>query len=464
MGFAEVMKIIQLYFCSSVCNYTSLYIKNKMLLIYLPKNSPRCDYVFDFIFNQKFGTEYRTTTDISVFELHGGEKINYSDTKKGNDLFIKAIPLLWETDITKKQISVGQKEQVTVLFQNDCDDLGFDIFSAVFYMISRYEEYLPFTPDEFGRFKAEDSIAFKNNFLQLPIVDTWLNILKTILENRFPSLQIRSSQFNAILTYDIDVAYKYRGRSWIRTIGSALKDILNLKMKEIIIRKKVLLKIQKDPWDVYEDLKETIEQNKLNSIFFFLLADKTKHDRNLGYKNPLVKELINEIKTFSQIGIHPSFNTSSAPEKILIEKQRLENLSGKKITKSRQHYLKFGLPDTYNSLSAAGITEDYSMAFPGMAGFRAGTCTPFYFYNLKNESVAGLKIFPVTLMEGSFMHPKYSPEKALPKILNLINEVKIAGGTFISIWHNHTISETDDYMGWKNVHDTMVENLIANGA
>lgn len=435
-----------------------------MLLIYLPQNSTRCNYVFDVIFKKEFGIEYSTTNNITIFHKHSEEKINYSNSILGNDFFIKASPLLFENAIQQQNIKVAEKYSTKILFPNDEDDVGFDIFSAVFYMICRYEEYLPFNPDQFGRYKAEDCIAFKNNFLQIPIVDTWINILKTILQKKFPSLQIQSSQFNAILTYDIDVAYKYRGRSWMRTAGSALKDFLALKMKDIIIRKKSLLKIQKDPWDVYENLRETILQNKLNSIFFFLLADKSEHDRNLDYKNPLMKELINNIKSFSSIGIHPSFTTSSFPGKMIIEKERLENLSGEKIIKSRQHYLKFNLPGTYNSLLTAGITEDYSMGFPEMTGFRAGTSKPFYFYDLKKETVTGLQIFPVTMMEGSFMNSKLTPQESLSQILHLLREVKKVNGTFISIWHNHTISETDEYREWKEVHDKMIQYIIADVA
>ena len=435
-----------------------------MLLIFLSKNSSRCEYVFELIFKHEFRVKYSVTTDIKVFQAHPGEKINYSDFKKGGDFFIKASSFLFETEIKKQEIKVEEKDHTKFLFPNTDCDLGFDIFSAVFYMVSRYEEYLPFTSDQFGRYKASDSLAFQNNFLQKPIVNIWINVFKNTLQQKYPLLKIQSSVFNAILTYDIDVAYKYRGRNLTRTIGSVFKDLLTFKIKDILIRKKTLLKIQKDPWDVYDDLEKTILQNESNSIFFFLLADKGEHDRNLDYKNPLIKELIHKVESFSEIGIHPSFTTSSFPEKILIEKGRLENLSGRKITKSRQHYLKFTLPDTYNSLLAAGITEDYSMGFPQMPGFRAGTCKPFYFYDLKNEKETDLKLFPITFMEGSLMNSQRDTNESIQQILNLIKEVKNVRGTFISLWHNHTISKTDEYIDWKNIHDKMVQYIIANGA
>ena len=344
------------------------------------------------------------------------------------------------------------------MFPNDNDDLGFDVFAAIFYLISRYEEYLPFLPDEFGRFKAHDSLAFKNDFLHLPVVDIWIDNFKIALQNKFPSLQIKPAVFNAIVTYDIDVAYKYRGRNFLRTTGSLLKDILWFKIKNIVERFHVLQGKEKDPWDVYEDLKTVISENNLQCIFFFLLSDKSVHDRNLDYQNRAMKILIDHTKLFAETGIHPSFYSSSFPEKILIEKERLEKLSGKKITKSRQHYLKFNLPETYNSLLSAGITEDYSMGFSQMAGFRAGTCKPFYFYDLKNEKATELRIFPITFMEST-LNISMNSELAFQKMLALLEEVKKVNGTFISLWHNHTISKTEEYKEWKKVHEKMIQKL-----
>ena len=430
-----------------------------MLIIYIPKNSERCQYILELIFKQELGIEYRIVTDQKLFSMHREEKINYSNSRLPDSFFVNAGPLLFEKEISQQNIIITQKDQVKVLFTNEHCDLGFDIFSSVFYMVSRYEEYLPFTPDNHGRFKATDSLAFKHNFLEQPIVNIWIDIFKNILQQRFPSLKIKPSSFNAIITYDIDVAYKFKGRSISRTLGATAKDIFKLKLKNIYQRLFTLLNIQKDPWDVYSYLRGTALKANLKPIFFFLVADKSTNDRNLDYKNPLMKSLVKKVMEFSDIGIHPSYATTESPEKIATEKKRLEQISGKKITKSRQHYLKLVLPHTYRSLLAAGITEDYSMGFPDMAGFRAGTCKPFYFYDLKKEKITRLKIFPVTMMEGCFMKNNTGLEQSLREILNLINEVKKVKGTFVSIWHNHTVSETSEYKAWKKIHDKMIQAI-----
>jgi hypothetical protein len=433
-----------------------------MLLIYLSETSPRSEYIFDKIFTHEFGIKYSTTSSIEGFESHNEEKINYSANRFKDEFFIKASSLLLENTTMNIDVPIKEKNQAKVLFpNNESCDVGFDIFASVFYMLSRYEEYLPFTPDKHGRFKATDTLAYQNNFLHLPLVDVWITYFKNILQKKFSALKFTSSHFKAIVTYDIDVAYKYKGRAFKRTAGATLKDLLGLDFKNIKNRIQTLYYNKKDPWDTYDYLEELIVSNSLDSIFFFLLGDKSKQDRNLNYKNPFVKKLIDQIKLFSEIGIHPSYKTSQSPEKILIEKQRLEKIAEKKINKSRQHFLKFTLPETYNSLIKAGITEDYSMGFPYTPGFRAGTSKPFYFYDLKNERSTALKIFPVTFMEGNFTEKKYSSdEKILEAILKLIDEVKNVDGTFISIWHNHTVSETSEFKDWRSIHDKMIKQLL----
>ncbi len=431
-----------------------------MLLVYVPFITPRVEYSFKLILGSRLGIEYGITGDPLQFKNHPLQKINYSGQRLSNELFIYANDLLKDNNIKQINVPVNEVNGTKVLFPHKEDDMGFDIFSAAFYMISRYEEYLPYVPDKFGRFKATDAIAYKNNFLLVPVVDKWIELLKEALQRKYPQLKFISSKFTAILTYDIDVAYKYKGRSLKRFIGACLKDIIQLDIKNIYTRFQTIFKNKKDPWDVYEYLQATIINNKISSVFFFLVGDRSSNDRNLDHKKPVVKRLINYINSFADIALHPSFTTTVDAAKIAQEKQRLENICNKKIIKSRQHYLKFHLPETYEALINSGIAEDYSMSFPETAGFRAGTCKPFYFYDLKNEKETDLTIFPGAFMDGNYIYSSKTPADAVQEINNLIDEVINVHGTFISIWHNHTVSETKEYMEWKKVHNAMVRKII----
>jgi hypothetical protein len=430
------------------------------MLIYLSEVTPRIQYVFETVFTDHLGIDFQLTTDKSEFDTCRQNKLNYSPGRISDEVFIKAHPLLFQKDILEFNVAITKKNDVTLLFPNDnACSLGFDIFSAIFYMITRYEEYMPFEADEHQRFTAVKSIAFKNNFLNLPVVEIWIEELKDLLKKEYTSINFKKHHFQSIATYDIDVAYAYKGRSFIRNLTAICKDLIQLKTKNISARFKTFLNKKNDPWNVYDFIQTTVTANNLKCIFFFLSGNYSKYDKNLHPESIEMKQLINKISSFSDIGIHPSYYSSSS-EKIKTEKKKLEKIIKKNITKSRQHFLKLTFPGTYNNLIEAGITEDYTMCFADKPGFRAGTCKPFYFYDLKQEKKTSLKIFPVTCMEGTFInYMRLSPDAALENMISLIKEVKKVNGIFISIWHNHTISETPEYSKWHGVHNLLIKKI-----
>lgn len=430
------------------------------LLIYLPENTARSEYIFDFIFREIFGISFLITSQKDEFLKFNGPKIGYCSERISSSFYVHNHGLLSDLSSRSWSIPVQNEGNEIILFPNESDDSGFDIFSASFYLLSRYEEHLPFEGDEFGRFRAVESIAGKNNFLLYPIVDIWIQKLGNLLKEKYPSLSLKLNTFKSILTYDVDVAYKYAGRSVWRNLGSILKDVLKGDTKNLKSRFQTYFKIKKDPWDVYDYLSQLIKSSGIPSVFFFLLGDKGPQDRSLNSDNMLMKKLIRKISNRSEIGIHPSFASNSNTKMVETEKRRLEKISGNDITKSRQHYLKLQFPKTYQQLLKEGIKEDYTMGYPEAPGFRAGTCFPFYYYDIKNEKVTDLKIFPVTVMEATFIYYlKTNPEESLQKIINLIDEVDKVNGMFIPIWHPDNLWESGIKKDWRWCHEKMIGYL-----
>lgn len=430
-----------------------------MLLIYIPQTTARIEYIFKIVFELHLGVEYTIITDVEKFKSADGAKLNYSDNRIDDSFFIRAQTLLFENKICDFEIPIKGSGKQTLLFPNE-DDFGMDLFAASFFLLTRYEEYLPFEADTFGRFPAKKSFAFQHGFLEFPVVDIWINRFKEKLHQRFPELTFKSRHFRSILTYDIDIAYKYKGRNFLRTVGSAFKDLVHFDFRNLQQRALVLLKIKKDGWDIYDDLKKNIQENRLNSIFFFLVGDSSKFDKNLKVNHPLMEKLIKQISVFSEIGIHPSFFSNGNEKKLDEEKQNLENIAKRKITKSRQHFLKLKMPDTYSALVTAGIKEDYTMGFPDAVGFRAGTCIPFRFFDLKKNASVDLNIFPAACMDATFIHYlQMPPDEALQQINRLIEEIKMVQGILISIWHNNYLEKTDVNFDWQDCHQNVLNEL-----
>ena len=144
------------------------------------------------------------------------------------------------------------------------------------------------------------------------------------------------------------------------------------------------------------------------------------------------------------------------------EIQRLQHISGIKVTSNRFHYLRFTLPASYVSLSRIGITEDYSYGYAARIGFRAATCTPFYFFNLATNERTNVKIHPFAFMDTTLaQYNKLSAKDSLQKILQIMKWVKEVEGPFIGLWHNSSFTETGIWKGWKNVFETVAKEASA---
>lgn len=180
-------------------------------------------------------------------------------------------------------------------------------------------------------------------------------------------------------------------------------------------------------------------------------------DRNISADNPDFRKLIKHISTYAEVGIHPSYLSGDTHSELAVEIGRLTEIIEQPVTQSRQHFLRMQMPQTYRRLIAEGIESDYTMGYAEDIAFRAGTCTPYFFYDLEENKASELKIYPLTIMEGTLRdYLKLTPEDAIVKYKELIERVKSVEGTFISLWHNDSISQDSP---WREVYKFMVQEL-----
>ena len=434
-----------------------------MLLIYSKITSARLEYVCKFIFNNILGIDFKITNNAEEYNNYKQARINYSNSTLNNGIFIKSNNLLFETDIKKQDIFVSVWDNKKIFFQTDeMSEIPFDIFAAVFYLISRYEEYIPFKGDEHGRFEAKQSLAYKNSFLHEPVVDQWVITLADILKKRYPDLNIAKRKFNYISTIDVDNAYAYLYKGNIRTVGATIRSLIDFDFPQIVERYKTLM-LKDDPYDTYDQIEHINKKYKIEPIWFFLLANFSKYDRNVPARKEPFQNLIKKMSEKYLLGIHPSYKSTDASGKLHKEINRLRRITNKEITKSRQHFLRLSFPDTYRNLIKNGIKEDYTLGYATDMGFRAGTCTPFNFYDLENEQETGLKIFPFQIMDTTLNRSlQLSENEAISNIENIANKIKEVNGTFISLWHNESFSNHGNWKGWGSVYKEMLRCVYDN--
>jgi len=436
-----------------------------MLLVYTHKITPRLNYVFKQIFTRILGLEVRFTTKIEEFLMEEGMKFSYTKQALGNELFVKNNDLLFNQGIDYLDINIVQWEEAPCFFQtNFSSEVPCDIFAASFYLISRYEEYLPHVKDTYERFPASESLAFQNNFLDLPVIDIWAYKFREILLKKFEdnkeALKNEKRKFNYISTIDIDNAYQFKHKGFTRSIGGILKDLYQLNMQNLWMRFLVVFNLRRDPFDMFKMLLALQKKYKIKTIFFFLLGDYSTFDKNISANNTNYKLLIKNIADYAEVGIHPSYFSMRYDLKIKKEKNILESIVNFPVVKSRHHYLRIDLPETYQNLVDLEIKEEYSMGYAMHYGFRASTCTPFYFYDLDFEIQTPLKVFPFAVMDTTLKdYLNFTPKKSFNTIMHLAKEVKKVDGSLITIFHNESVSGSGRWRGWGRLYESLLIEL-----
>jgi len=429
-----------------------------MIYIFTHKVTSRVKYAFRLIFKDVLKLEYKLISSQQEFSEVEGVKIAYTVNPIAGAFFIQSKNLLFEQGINDQEIKIIPFDRTKAFFGLGSRSMfPFDIFAASFYLASRYEEYLPHKRDLYDRFDAEQSLAYNEDFIHQPVINIWASEFSKLLKDQFPEFIPTKSEYKFITTIDVDNAYAYLEKGFVRTLMGYGKAILSFNVRDVVDRTKTLLGLKKDPYDTFDYQKSLVLKQNLTFIYFFLLGDYGMNDKNIPISSQKFQSLIKSISDHSKIGIHPSFASNDSFSKLEKEVGRLSKVINREIWRSRQHFLKLRLPDTYRNLIELDITDDFTMGYASHYGFRAGLCTPFYFYDLDLEVETLLKIHPFAIMEGTLKYyMQIGPQEAMPHYRRLIDEVRMVEGEFISLWHNDSLNDYNLWTGWKGVFEEMI--------
>ena len=429
-----------------------------MLLVYTHKISPRLKYVFKHICTRVLGIEVSFTTTIEEFIAHNSLKMSYTKQQLGNEFFIKSHDLLFEQGLSDVEINVHDWENTKCFFFNgDKSHLPFDVFAASFYLLSRYEEYLPHVNDEYGRFSATESIAYKHGFLHQPVVDIWTYKFKDKLQKQYPEFKFPQKTYSIQPIIDVPSAYNFRLKGLLRSFGGTIKDLSSLNLRNLYERYMVIFGFKHDPFDTFKYIINRQKQTKYKFLFFFLIGDYSTYDKGINPNKKKFVSLIKQVADYCKVGLKASYFAIHDPVILKKEKLRIEAILNTSLTASRQSFSKLNLPESYRSLIELEVQEDYTMGYVNHIGFRAGSCTPFLFYDLDFEVQTPLKIWPYHLMDYSLLKTHSLLDKK--KVLNeIIDEIKKVNGEFVPVFHNYTFSDDERWKGFKELFNVILDS------
>lgn len=391
------------------------------------------------IFNKMLLIDVNFTTTLEEFIAHSGPKLTYTKQPLQNEFFVMSNDLLFEQGISDFEVHINKWEGIPCFFPtNERSNLPFDIFAASFYLLSRYEEYLPHVKDHHNRYPYTESIAYKNDFLKLPVVDIWIEKFKKLLLKKFPDIVFPEKKFKQINLIDVASAYNFRKKGIIRSIGGILADVFSLQFKQVYYRFIVLMKFKKDPYDNFKELIELFKAHNIETIFFFLMSEYSVYDKNISYNNPQFRSLVKSVADYCIVSLMSSYKGVDDLTILKEERLRLAELVNRPVKRIRLRYFRLNIPYSYRSLTDAEFDEDYSMGYSDVIGFRAGTFTQFNFYDISFEERLPIKVNPFCICDVAIRKNK-EPD-LLSKIFGMKKMVKDLKGTFIAVFSNKNLN------------------------
>ena len=409
------------------------------------------------------GLKYELTTNEDVFNASELPKINYSNKNLTGGIHILPHVVLFEYGIKDYFIEVNQHESYfKYFFKNAKGDMPFDVFAASFWLLSRYEEYLPFKANKYNVFDHRSSLAWQNDFLNKPLINIWLTELKKLLVAKTPQIEFKDHKPVITTTIDIDSAYKYKYKGFVRTLAGFYSDIKSLNFKQLGERFRTVFLNENDEFDCYQFLVDTHKKFSSKVIYFFLLGDYGINDKNHPSSNLNFQSLIKHLTDYSLTGIHPSFASNFNIQQLKIEIVRLATITHKEVMHSRQHFGMLSFPKTYSSLIQSGIKHDYSLGYSNMNGYRASVCFPFKWYNISEEQETSLTLHPFCLTDVALEKDSGNDTKlAIEKIEQTLKEVKQYSGEFITVFHSDRLANNTKGLEWRKVYLALQEQSLA---
>lgn len=407
------------------------------------------------LFVRILGVEISFTTKVEDFIKHTGPKITYTKQPLQNEFFVRSNDLLFEQGINDIQINIADWDGVPCFFSSgERSNIPFDIFSASFYLLSRYEEYLPHVKDIHGRFPPKESIAYQNGFMEKPVVDIWAYKLMESLKERFPEIEYKKRDYKYTSVVDVTTSHCYAHRSFIRSLVGFFMDLGSFNLKRVAERIKVWFNPRKDPFDNFGYLVEMHKKWNIRSMFFFQFAEYSMYDKNISPNNNKFKFLIKSIADYSIVSLSASYSSFHDTSLLKKEKKRLASVINRPINHSRMRYNRVDVPLTYRNLVEAEFTDDYTMGYTHEIGFRAGSSIPFYFYDIILEVQQPIRIHPFAIHDYAFLNFKNKVE-IMERIGPLYHQVKKVNGDFVTIFSNELLG-SPHMVDWKDLYSSVL--------
>ena len=330
--------------------------------------------------------------------------------------------------------------------------LNLDVFGSAFFLLSRYEELVSAPRDEHDRFPVEASLAYREGFLERPILDEYIEILWACMKMIWPDIIRKQHRSQVYVSCDVDVPFD----PTINNVTSLLRVCLG----DLVKRKSPIEALKRfnrfcfnrlgiykfDPMYTFDWYMDVCEKYNLQAAFYFIPDSSEPNNGCYQINEPRILNLMKNINHRGhEIGVHGSYytyqNLTKLKEQIRKLREVVANINSSiDIIGNRQHYLRWDSLKTPEYLDLANIKYDTTGSFAEAAGFKYGTSKEFTMWGWSSNAPLSIKQRPLIVMECSIIADKYSglgyTDEAMRKMLLLKKRALMFGGNFTILWHN----------------------------
>jgi hypothetical protein len=276
------------------------------------------------------------------------------------------------------------------------------------------------------------------------------------LQERFPSLERKKRAYSYTSIIDVTTSHCFAHRGFVRSTAGLVLDLVSLRLKRVAQRIGVWFNSKNDPFDNYNFLTALHKKFKVKSMFFFQFASYSTYDKNISPNNNKFKYLIKSVADYSHVSLAASYSSFDNLELLKKEKKKLESVINRTVDYARMRYNRVDIPNTYRNLVEAEFTDDYTMGYTHEIGFRAGTCTPFYFYDINIEVQQPIRIHPFAVHDYALSNLATEAEIS-DKVDSLNQRVKQVNGDFLTIFSNELLGNSSK-IDWKILYEKFIKN------
>ena len=376
--------------------------------ILVDRTSVRLSYVLDFLREYVFIDKLVVLSDPREYILTEGAKIQYSENPiQTEQIRIHKDDFLYEVNPPVSYPSYSKIGNEPGLFrgQSQNADIDFDLFASLFFCLAGCDDYIDTSRDKWGRRSACNAFAYTKGFLEIPVVDGWISMLKVKLSKKFPGIRLKESVPSFELTIDVDHPWAFKYRPRLKVLAGGIRDIMRGNFRAFQARISHLMQNEKDPYDQFDRIQAMAREFQIPVKYFFLMSDYAFPDNNEQLNTQAFKELVSDLAGNYIVGIHPSIRSNFNQAALKKEIDCFQYLTAEKPHISRQHYLADDSAQRYRRLIEHGIDSDYSKGYFDHSGFRSGTTRAHYWFDLERNEATNLLIFP-------FKRNGYQPQKS----------------------------------------------------